>query len=917
MVNRAKIGTWLVFVCFFLTIAANFIQPATGHAAAIGAVSLAEAQKGPYNFINRSTIEAHLGSQVIDFVDTNPFDTNLNYAAQDYTCDGSIQLHTSAADKTFQLGGVPGNFSATLSMTAWDAQNNCNSKVNWDITHLINHQPTTGTGEAFYFQWVDSGTIKVSVGINTKNENDGETYRVINPKQPNRFFRDSENGQDCQDYVDVDVANNSGNELNWQCNGKKQVQVGANFVNVNSITDGGKNGKIATIASRQFLIGGVQNKNKPATAANTGGAADQTCESENHTGLEYLFCPVVNALDSTINDLNSQIESLLTFKTSGKGSDFGAGNEMKTVWSAFRLIATLLIVLAMMIAVISQTAGWDFIDAYTIRRLLPKLVIAAIFIQISFPVTVWLIDLFNAIGAGVAELIFAPFGGSGHVTLSNLLGHNVGGAQSLGLFALVSAGLLFGGLVMNIFGVAALALTALVALFVGFLVLVLRKILLVVCVIMAPIAIVAWIIPSPGIQKWWKLWHETFFSLLIMFPIIMAAIAVGRVFASIAVTTQGNGTIVNFFIIVLGFFGPFFLLPSIFKLGGRVLQTFTGFTNDKSKGLFDRSRNWLGDQQKSKKTRKEREAQRRMATGDYRRRDRLMGRPATDRFTTGTVPFASKSNRIKAQKIGEQYEAFLAEEMKSEKIKADNVISNLDQDGQKEYRRLMLTGGRGSIKGLDGTTIDVDGSHATEAQRRVVLDNALGFKDYQNVDEYLRTADASRNETMRQEATRFRQANVGELNKSLQHSLVPAKVNETTGQLDVSAGFAFAAGKNPEAIVGMSGYEVQSILANTEGADLEKFLANYAAAASGKDRLALDQGGAEAVKAFLNNDPNQTIGKINGSWVDPKTGITETGKPKIIGSIDMSKAARINPDTRNIINKEINDNGTIVPRQNP
>jgi hypothetical protein len=190
------------------------------------------------------------------------------------------------------------------------------------------------------------------------------------------------------------------------------------------------------------------------------------------------------------------------------------------------------------------------------------------------------INLTDALGLGIRGLIYAPFTGPGFKVA---LG---GGGQFVSSFfvggAIVALG--FAGL-LSFVATAALAVAL------AFLVMTLRQMLIVLLVIFSPIAIVCYILPNT--QKVWKLWWDSFSKGLLMFPIIAAFIAIGRVFA--AVNSQGAGSI-NQIIAFTAYFAPYFLIPFTFRLAGGAIATIGGLVNDRGRGAFDRLKKFRGNE---------------------------------------------------------------------------------------------------------------------------------------------------------------------------------------------------------------------------------------------------------------------------------------------------------------------------------
>jgi len=240
-------------------------------------------------------------------------------------------------------------------------------------------------------------------------------------------------------------------------------------------------------------------------------------------------------------------------------------------------------------------------DAYTVKKVLPRLVIAAILIQLSWPIFTFMIQAVNQVAWGVEGIMYAPFGGRDAVDIGDAVGRlTEGGSTSVttvvGGGAL--AGVLYGGLVLGPAGLFALFITVLIALFIVFVVLAMRQAVLVGLLVLAPLALVAWILP--GTEKFWKIWWESFSKLLLMYPLILLLIASGRIFALIAAESfKTNGSTPESFgvaIVILIFFAPFFLIPKTFQLAGSAFANIAGIANNRSRGAFDRLKNYRQQQ---------------------------------------------------------------------------------------------------------------------------------------------------------------------------------------------------------------------------------------------------------------------------------------------------------------------------------
>ncbi len=339
-----------------------------------------------------------------------------------------------------------------------------------------------------------------------------------------------------------------------------------------------------------------------ACLANSGGWA-----------LAWVACPVLSAANSLTTFLVDNFEDQLAFNVSQLGSttDPNSGSyKIHQTWSLIKNIASALVVIVMLVMVLSQAISVGPFDAYTVRKLLPRLVAVVILMQLSWPLCVYIIDIVNNLGRGIADIMFLPFGGADNMDLWSLLNN-----ANLGNGTLVAmnwgALLVFGVLgVAFLFTMLGLAFMAIIALLFAVVTLIFRKILIVTLIIFVPIALLAWTLP--GTERYWKLWRENFLKVLMMFPIIMAIIASGRIFAYVVGTPDTNKFMALLFILV-GFFGPLFLLPRTFKWGGQAMNLAGERIMGVGKTVGDRQKNFMKSRQEGWNAERTRRSQERVS----------------------------------------------------------------------------------------------------------------------------------------------------------------------------------------------------------------------------------------------------------------------------------------------------------------
>lgn len=337
-----------------------------------------------------------------------------------------------------------------------------------------------------------------------------------------------------------------------------------------------------------------------ATAASQAGATNNNDGC--YSGISvfgWILCPILDLADSIYTFLTDSVLSLLAMPELTKSS-----SGLEASWAAVKNIANATLILVALFMIASQVFNFSFVDAYTVKKVLPRLVIAVILIQLSWFLFTTMIQLFNALGYGLNALITAPFEAAGKIDIVDLMARpNQASAEVAGVFA--GGGLAIGGTALVLTALSpggwiTLALTAigvLISIIMVVLTLVIRKLLLITLLVIAPIALVAWILP--GTQKFWSSWWSLFTKLLIMFPLIALLFATGKIFASVvananptAATAEGS---LNTVIVIIAYFAPLFLVPATFKFAGGIFGSIVGGMNNLS-GRVKKSGFGLGEQ---------------------------------------------------------------------------------------------------------------------------------------------------------------------------------------------------------------------------------------------------------------------------------------------------------------------------------
>jgi hypothetical protein len=283
------------------------------------------------------------------------------------------------------------------------------------------------------------------------------------------------------------------------------------------------------------------------------------CSATLTNPISWFVCPVISSIQDIMASIGKTIDSYLTIPITYFNASSETGQPMYEAWNSVRDIALSILAIVALVMVFSQALSVGPFDAYTVKKILPRLLIAAILITLSWPLIGLMIGLSNGIGNGVRYLIYAPFHNLPAVNFS-------GGDEAL-------VGGLGIGSALGLFGTLTLGIMAALALFTGLVIIVLRQIVVVLLAILAPIALVLYILP--GTEKAWKIWWNSFWGALIMFPLIEAMIAIGSVFSKIAMAAGSTG-ILDKVIAYMAIYMPYFLLPMTVRFAGGMMQAVGG-----------------------------------------------------------------------------------------------------------------------------------------------------------------------------------------------------------------------------------------------------------------------------------------------------------------------------------------------------
>ena len=231
-------------------------------------------------------------------------------------------------------------------------------------------------------------------------------------------------------------------------------------------------------------------------------------------GIGWLVCPVMNFV-AGINDVAySAISGFLDIKPAilSDGNNSGA----KQGWEFFRNIANAIFAVIFLWIIFSQISNVG-VSNYGIKKILPRLIIGALLVNLSYYLCQIFVDLSNILGHTLKDALESGAGEIGANSEATGLGSEII-AKILGL---TGAGL-FIALAVGLPTLAA----GFLAIMTVFIILVVRQAGIILLIAMSPMAFAAWLLPNT--EDLFKKWIKMFRGLLLVFPIISLLYGAGK-----------------------------------------------------------------------------------------------------------------------------------------------------------------------------------------------------------------------------------------------------------------------------------------------------------------------------------------------------------------------------------------------------
>lgn len=328
-----------------------------------------------------------------------------------------------------------------------------------------------------------------------------------------------------------------------------------------------------------------------------GVAASSSSSCSVQGGGGWAICVVANTLADWMDGLYSIVQSFLDvqpLQVTDRSAIF-------QVWSYMRNIANILFVIAFIIVIYSQITNLG-VSNYGIKRMLPKLIVAAILINLSYYICAIAIDLSNIAGHQLQNLLIS-IRKDVFQNVDNVVEMSMNGSAWKAITTAILGGtgvFLWGGITFATYGAGAtvfLIIASLISVIfsagVALVILAARQAIITVLVFLAPLAFAASILPNT--EKWFEKWKDLLTTMLIMYP-IFALLFGGSQLAGTTIIANSNESIITLILGLVVQVIPLAITPFIMQFSGSLLGKIAGMVNDPNKGAVDWTKNTLREE---------------------------------------------------------------------------------------------------------------------------------------------------------------------------------------------------------------------------------------------------------------------------------------------------------------------------------
>lgn len=426
-------------------------------------------------------------------------------------------------------------------------------------------------------------------------------------------------------------------------------------------------------------------KDNPAGDDDGDGSKDKnSCAIE---WVGWIMCPVIRGANGMVVSTYSLMQQhFLNIKAD---EIFQQDKPAFKTWSSFRDIANVFFVIILSIIIFSQVSGVG-ISNYGIKKMLPKIIVFAILVNISWYISVIMIDISNIVGHSLFEWLsgdgtwqFSSDSQSEDSPVEQILsGGNTAAAIGVGTAAAISGAFAAGSSILLFIFSAALALIMMVF------ILLIRQAAVIVLVVVSPVAFVAGILPNT--EGFFKKWMKFLKNMLMIYP-ICSLIVGGSIFVSNLLYNNESSPLLK---VAYGLL-PILSLFTIVAIIKSVLSIIDGLTGGNLRGTLDKMSGKLTNATaNSRPLKRAEEFHRNLKVGGL-----AIGRDAREaKYQEGKANRTYRRNRKELQRLQSKDSLTAAESRRYTQLGAENAkYERAQSDGMASAMASTIAGDVGAV----------------------------------------------------------------------------------------------------------------------------------------------------------------------------------------------------------------------------
>lgn len=283
--------------------------------------------------------------------------------------------------------------------------------------------------------------------------------------------------------------------------------------------------------------------------------------------IGWWVCPQTGKIAEAVDWLYDKIEDILVINP----VEAKDGSPIYEIWKYARGVTNIVFIIFLMVVVYSQLTGVG-ISNYGIKKALPKLIVVAILVNLSFIICSLAVDVSNIVGDSLRGL-FTSIEESTLTTMQVTDEMRVSMAEMYSSMAGGTALAIGAGFISfetgAIWMLIPVVLGAVVAVASGLITIALRQAVVTLLIMIAPLAIVAYMLPNT--EQWFKKWRQLFMKMLVFYPMFSLLFGASSLagWAIIASAKDGFGLILGMAVQIF----PLFFSWNLMKMSGTFLGT--------------------------------------------------------------------------------------------------------------------------------------------------------------------------------------------------------------------------------------------------------------------------------------------------------------------------------------------------------